>query len=374
MRQTPLYDEYATYEGVKMVDFGGWELPLHFGTGITAEHHAVRQKAGLFDISHMGECMISGPGATEYLDYLVTNSVSAMEDGQIMYTFMCYPNGTVVDDLIIFRLSSEDYWVVMNAANTAKDLAWITSDNPKVVTDSSQVKITDFSPHTVLLALQGPRSERILAKICPEITNLSFFRFIPDAVVAGIRCIVSRNGYTGEDGFEIYCNREHGQVLWRAIIESGQEDGLIPCGLGARDTLRLEAKLPLYGHEISDEITPLEANLGVFVKFDKADFCGKEALSQQHLQGVPRSLRGFEMLDASVPRNGQRVFLGDEEIGFVTSGTKSPTLGIFCGYMLVSRHSGLSFGDVVELLIHGKRKRAKLVKTPFYKRTPQKKL
>lgn len=374
MRQTPLYDEYATYEGVKMVDFGGWELPLHFGTGITAEHHAVRQKAGLFDISHMGECMISGPGATEYLDYLVTNSVSAMEDGQIMYTFMCYPNGTVVDDLIIFRLSSEDYWVVMNAANTAKDLAWITSDNPKVVTDSSQVKITDFSPHTVLLALQGPRSERILAKICPEITNLSFFRFIPDAVVAGIRCIVSRNGYTGEDGFEIYCNREHGQVLWRAIIESGQEDGLIPCGLGARDTLRLEAKLPLYGHEISDGITPLEANLGVFVKFDKADFCGKEALSQQHLQGVPRSLRGFEMLDASVPRNGQRVFLGDEEIGFVTSGTKSPTLGIFCGYMLVSRHSGLSFGDVVELLIHGKRKRAKLVKTPFYKRTPQKKL
>lgn len=374
MRQTPLYDEYATYEGVKMVDFGGWELPLHFGTGITAEHHAVRQKAGLFDISHMGECMISGPGATEYLDYLVTNSVSAMEDGQIMYTFMCYPNGTVVDDLIIFRLSSEDYWVVMNAANTAKDLAWITSDNPKVVTDSSQVKITDFSPHTVLLALQGPRSERILAKICPEVTNLSFFRFIPDAVVAGIRCIVSRNGYTGEDGFEIYCNREHGQMLWRAIIESGQEDGLIPCGLGARDTLRLEAKLPLYGHEISDEITPLEANLGVFVKFDKADFCGKEALSQQHLQGVPRSLRGFEMLDASVPRNGQRVFLGDEEIGFVTSGTKSPTLGIFCGYMLVSRHSGLSFGDVVELLIHGKRKRAKLVKTPFYKRTPQKKL
>ncbi|MDY0372368.1 MAG: glycine cleavage system aminomethyltransferase GcvT [Sphaerochaetaceae bacterium] len=374
MRQTPLYDEYATYEGVKMVDFGGWELPLHFGTGITAEHHAVRQKAGLFDISHMGECMISGPGATEYLDYLVTNSVSAMEDGQIMYTFMCYPNGTVVDDLIIFRLSSEDYWVVMNAANTAKDLAWITSDNPKVVTDSSQVKITDFSPQTVLLALQGPRSERILAKICPEVTNLSFFRFIPDAVVAGIRCIVSRNGYTGEDGFEIYCNREHGQMLWRAIIESGQEDGLIPCGLGARDTLRLEAKLPLYGHEISDEITPLEANLGVFVKFDKADFCGKEALSQQHLQGVPRSLRGFEMLDASVPRNGQRVFLGDEEIGFVTSGTKSPTLGIFCGYMLVSRHSGLSFGDVVELLIHGKRKRAKLVKTPFYKRTPQKKL
>lgn len=374
MRQTPLYDEYATYEGVKMVDFGGWELPLHFGTGITAEHHAVRQKAGLFDISHMGECMISGPGATEYLDYLVTNSVSAMEDGQIMYTFMCYPNGTVVDDLIIFRLSSEDYWVVMNAANTAKDLAWITSDNPKVVTDSSQVKITDFSPQTVLLALQGPRSERILAKICPEVNNLSFFRFIPDAVVAGIRCIVSRNGYTGEDGFEIYCNREHGQMLWRAIIESGQEDGLIPCGLGARDTLRLEAKLPLYGHEISDEITPLEANLGVFVKFDKADFCGKEALSQQHLQGVPRSLRGFEMLDASVPRNGQRVFLGDEEIGFVTSGTKSPTLGIFCGYMLVSRHSGLSFGDVVELLIHGKRKRAKLVKTPFYKRTPQKKL
>ncbi len=372
MRQTPLHDEYAAYKGVRMVDFGGWKLPVQYSTGIIAEHHSVREKAGLFDISHMGECMISGPSATEYLDYLVTNSVASMEDGQMIYTFMCYPNGTVVDDLIIYRLDSEEYWIVMNASNTAKDLAWITQDNPKAETFSSVVTITDFSSHTSLLALQGPLSETILSRLCPEAAELSFFRFLPDAHVAGIRCLVSRNGYTGEDGFEIYCDNEHVVTLWRALLAAGEEDGLIPCGLGARDTLRLEAKLPLYGHEISDEITPLEANLGVFVKLDKADFCGKEALTEQREQGIPRSLRGIEMVDASVPRHGQPVFLGDENIGFVTSGTKSPTLGIFCGYVLISRHVGLVFGDIVELEIHGKRKRAKLVKTPFYKRTPQK--
>ena len=370
MRQSPLHDEYAAYEGIRMIDFGGWELPVHFAAGIVAEQHAVRQKAGLFDISHMGECMITGAGAGEYLDYLVTNSVAAMEDGQLIYTLMCYPNGTVVDDLIVYRLSSDEYWVVMNAANTEKDLAWITRDNPMAASKDAGIEIVDFSPHTTQLALQGPLAEQILAKVCPDAMELTFFRFFPDTLVAGMRCMVSRNGYTGEDGFEIYCDNEHAVRLWRALLEAGSEFGILPCGLGARDTLRLEAKLPLYGHEISDEISPLEANLGVFVKLAKSDFCGKKALSEQHLQGIPRSLRGIEMLDPSVPRNGYRVYLGDRDIGFVTSGTKSPTLGIFCGYVLIDRNCGLSFGDTVEVEIHGKRRKARLVKTPFYKRTP----
>ena len=369
MRQSPLHDEYAAYEGIRMIDFGGWELPVHFAAGIVAEHHAVRQKAGLFDISHMGECMVTGAGAGEYLDCLVTNSVADMEDGQLIYTLMCYPNGTVVDDLIVYRLGPDEYWVVMNATNTEKDLAWITRDNPKAASKDAGIEIVDFSPHTTQLALQGPLAEQILAKVCPDAMELTFFRFFPDTMVAGMRCMVSRNGYTGEDGFEIYCDNEHAVRLWRALLEAGNEFGMLPCGLGARDTLRLEAKLPLYGHEISDEISPLEANLGVFVKLEKSDFCGKEALSEQHLQGIPRSLRGIEMLDPSVPRNGYRVYLGDRDIGFVTSGTKSPTLGIFCGYVLIDRNCGLSFGDTVEVEIHGKRRKARLVKTPFYKRT-----
>lgn len=372
MQKTALHAVYGTLEGVKLVDFGEWELPLHYAGGIIAEHHAVRQRAGLFDVSHMGECMISGPGSAEYLDYLVTNSVLSMEDGQIIYTLMCYPNGTVVDDLIVYRLEQEQYWVVMNAANTEKDLRWITKENPKAAAGGSIPEIVDFSPHISQLALQGPSAATILAKLAPQVESLGFFRFLTDVQVGPVRCMVSRNGYTGEDGFELYCDNEHAPQLWETLLDTGKDDGLVPCGLGSRDTLRLEAKLPLYGHELSDEITPLEANLGVFVKLEKSDFCGKEALVAQHLAGVPRSLRGIEMIDPAVPRNGYRVFLDGKDIGFVTSGTKSPTLGIFCGYVLIDRNCGLSFGDTVHIEIHGKLKAAKLVKTPFYKRTPQK--
>jgi aminomethyltransferase len=371
MHRTVLHAEYKEYAGVKMTDFGGWELPLHYAEGIIGEHHAVRQRAGLFDISHMGRCMVSGEGAADYLDYLVTNNVASMEEGQIIYTLMCYPNGTVVDDLIIYKFSEHDFWVVMNASNTKKDLLWMQRQNPKAAAGEPVPRIEDFTAHTVQLALQGPLAERILTKLTGEAQDLAFFRFVSDVEIAQVRCLLSRNGYTGEDGFEMYCDNEHAPALWNALLKAGESEGLIPCGLGSRDTLRLEAKLPLYGNEISDEITPLEANLGVFVKLDKHDFCGKEALTEQHLKGIPRSLRGVEMVDSAVPRHGQPVFLEDRQIGFVTSGTKSPTLGIFCGYVLIERSLGLSFGDFVEIEIHGKRKRAKLVKTPFYKRTPQ---
>lgn len=371
MHRTVLHAVYKGYAGVKMTDFGGWELPLHFAEGIIGEHHAVRQRAGLFDISHMGRCMVTGEGAEAFLDYLVTNSISSMTDGQVIYTLMCYPNGTVVDDLIIYKFSDQQFWVVMNASNTEKDLLWMTRENPKVMEGGSIPQIENFTDHTAQMALQGPLAQRILTKLTPVAKTLTFFHFLADVEIAHIRCLLSRNGYTGEDGFELYCDNEHAPALYKALLEAGEAEGLVPCGLGARDTLRLEAKLPLYGNEISDEITPLEANLGVFVKLDKSDFCGKKALTEQHLEGAPRSLRGIEMVDPSVPRHGQAVYLGKKKIGFVTSGTKSPTLGIFCGYVLIERNLGLSFGDTVELEIHGKRKQARLVKTPFYKQTPQ---
>jgi aminomethyltransferase len=373
MRCTPVFEEYGTYPGVRMIDFGGWNLPVNFQAGILAEHHAVRTSAGLFDISHMGECMVTGPKSEAYLDYLFTNSVAGMMDGQIIYTLMCYPSGTVVDDLIIYRIDSESYWVVMNAANVAKDLAWITKENPWAASGKATPTIVDFSEHTAQLALQGPLAERIITRLCPEAASLGFFTFLKDARVDGVRCILSRNGYTGEDGFELYCANDQSIRLWKALLAVGEADGLIPCGLGARDTLRLEAKLPLYGHEISETITPLEANLGVFVKLEKPDFCGKAALAKQEAEGIPRTLRGIQMVDSAVPRNGYQVFLGEKEIGYITSGAKSPTLDIFCGYALMDRGISLKFGDEVEVLIHGKRKRAKLVKTPFYKRTPAKK-
>lgn len=221
MRHTPLYEEYSRYPGVRMVDFGGWNLPLHYATGITNEHHAVRQRCGLFDISHMGECMVSGPKAGEYLDYLTTNRVASLEDGQIVYTLMCYPNGTVVDDLIVYRLNSEEYWVVMNAANTAKNLKWIIEENPKASLYKGEVKVTDFSDHISLLALQGPKAEAVMAKLSPEAASLKFFRFFSDISINNIRCLVSRNGYTGEDGFELYCDNEQAVDLWKLLLEAG---------------------------------------------------------------------------------------------------------------------------------------------------------
>lgn len=365
MKRTPLYACYSTYPDVKLIDFGGWELPVQFQSGILAEHEAVRTKAGLFDVSHMGECLISGEHADAYLDYLCTNSISDMAVGQCRYTLMCYPNGTVVDDLLIYRRTETSFLVVMNASNTPKDLAWITKENPKA---DLCPQVVDLSEATVQIALQGPLSEQILSTLVSDCASIKSFTFRSQCEVGEVMALISRTGYTGEDGFELYCASDDGPLLWDTLLAAGKDYGLIPCGLGSRDTLRMEAKLPLYGHEISDSITPLEANLGVFVKLDKPDFCGKEALVKQQEEGIGRTLRGIEMLDKAVARNGYRVFLGTDDIGYVTSGNKSPSLGIFCAYVLIDRSTGLKFGDIVEVEIHGQRKRAKLVRTPFYKR------
>lgn len=359
MKRTVLFDHYG--EQAKLVDFGGWEMPLHFEGGILAEHEAVRTGVGLFDVSHMGECVVTGEEAGAYLDWLLTNRISDMEVGQCRYTMMCYPDGTVVDDILVYRRHSESYLLVLNAANTAKDLAWITKDNPRA---KDAPFVVDISSSTALLALQGPKAAELLSRFIADIGEMESFTFRNQCVIDSVLCLISRTGYTGEDGFEIYMDLDDAPTLWKLFIENGA----VPCGLGCRDTLRLEAKLPLYGNEISDSITPLEANLGVFVKFDKEDFCGKAALVAQKECGVGRTLRGIEMIDKAVPRSGYPVFLNGEEIGFVTSGMKSPTTGIFFAMVLIRREPSLSFGAEVEVEVHKKLKKARLIRTPIYQR------
>jgi aminomethyltransferase len=364
LKHTPLAVLYDRYPKARLTDFGGWELPVDYGDGIIAEHTVVRFAAGLFDVSHMGEGVVEGKDATAFLSWMTTNHIAAMSDGQCMYTLMCYENGTVVDDLMIYRRDEEHYLVVFNAANVEKDVAWM-----KEHIASYACTLSDRSSEFVQLALQGPKSVKILSLLVPDCGSILHFTFRENVPVGTVRCLVSRTGYTGEDGFELYCPSSQGVELWNLLLATGNSMGLVPCGLGARDTLRLEAKLPLYGHEISDTITPLEANLGVFVDFGKDDFCGKAALLKQKEEGIPRSLRGVEMVDGGVPRAGYRVFAGDEEVGYVTSGTKSPTLDKFVAYVLVRRDTGLKFGDELSIEIHGQRRKAVLVRTPFFKRT-----
>jgi len=371
MKRTPLYDVYKNYEGIKIIEFGGWELPVNFSTGILDEHFTVRNFAGLFDVSHMGEVIVEGSGSGEYVDSLMTNNISNLGVGEVMYTLMCYPDGGVVDDLIVYRITSEKYFLVLNAANIEKDFSWIVSENPGANGEVfKKLTIENVSEQFCQLAVQGPTAEAVLKVLYPEAGEIGFFTFVPDADICGHKVLVSRTGYTGEDGFEIYCRNESAPLIWNSLLETGKKFGLIPCGLGARDSLRLEAKLPLYGHEISSSITPLEANLSYFVDLSGSDFCGRTSLIKQKEEGIPRTLRGIKMIERGVPRQGYSVYLSgnDEPVGFVTSGTKSPTTEEFIGLVLIERGTGLKIGDTLEIEIHNKRKKAELVKTPFYKK------
>jgi aminomethyltransferase len=373
MKKTPLHAVYSSYPGVKLIDFGGWELPVNFEAGILAEHKQVREQVGLFDVSHMGEFLVDGPGSDEFVDYLVTGNVAAMQDGQVLYALMCYPSGGVVDDLIIYKKAADAYLLVVNAANIEKDYAWVTRENPRSAAgDKNLPRIIDASQDFVQIALQGPLAEDVLATLWTGCSDLEFFHFEESVSLGGLTALISRTGYTGEDGFELYLPAKDGPALWNLLMEAGEPFGILPCGLGARDTLRLESKLPLYGHELTSEITPLEANLSVFVHLDAGDFCGKDALVKQKEEGIPRSLRGIMMEDKGIPRNGYEVYSGDDCIGFVTSGAVSPKLDAFIGLVLIRRGCGLKIGDRVDIDIRGKRKRARLVKTPFYKNTGRK--
>jgi aminomethyltransferase len=362
LKRTPLYPLYERY-GAKTIDFGGWDLPVQFGDGIQKEHEAVRQRAGLFDVSHMGEVRVTGLDALNFLQNISTNDVSKLVNGQAQYSMMCYPDGGVVDDLLVYKFADRHYMLVINASNIDKDLDWLQKHV------DGDVAIQNLSAETALLALQGPSSERILRKLTEaDLGSLKGFHFLPDAVVGGVTTVmVSRTGYTGEDGFELYVWEQDAPELWEKLMEAGREEGLAAAGLGARDTLRFEAKLPLYGQELSASISPLEAGLGFFVKLDKGDFIGRDALAVQSQHGVTRKLVGIEMIDRGIPRSHYAVYAEERQVGEVTTGTQSPTFKTNVGLALVgSRYAEL--GTELEVDIRGKRLRARVVKAPFYRR------
>lgn len=362
LMRTPLFQEHINAGG-QMVDFGGWAMPLKY-SGILEEVEAVRSRAGLFDVSHMGEITVAGPQALSWLDTILTNDIRKLADNQVMYAFMCYPHGGVVDDLLVYRHGLQKFLLVVNAANTQKDWDWLTQHKvPGVV-------LENISPDMGQLAVQGPLAEEILQKLTPyKLEDIGFFRFASPVEIAGIPALVSRTGYTGEDGFEIYCPAADSVRLWQEIMREGKPLGLLPCGLGARDTLRFEAGLPLYGHEISQEITPLEARLGLFVKLKKeADFIGKAALAALKEKGLSRQLAGLTLVDKGVPRAGYPVYNGEgKEVGYVTSGSFSPTLNASAANALVAADCARE-GTYLWIGVRQRRLQARVTKLPFYKR------
>lgn len=360
MKKTPLYDLHLALGG-KIIDFGGWALPVEY-EGIIKEHKAVRSSAGLFDVSHMGEIIVQGPDAENYLQKMLTNDLSPMQNFQVYYSFLCYPSGGVVDDLIVYRYNPEYYLLVVNASNKDKDYEWLKQH------EKGQVTITDVSKQYAQFAIQGPQAQAILQTLCDtDLNELKFFRFLPELSVAGIPVLISRTGYTGEDGFELYLEPSEAPILWQALLEEGKNFGLLPIGLGARDTLRFEAGLPLYGHEISADITPYEAGLGFFVKTSKKDFIGMEALVRQKETGIPRKLVSFEMIDRGIPRNGYEVQTAGLQIGYVTTGGFAPFLKKNIGLALIES-SHAQEGEILEILIRKNRLKAKIIPKPFYQK------
>lgn len=359
LRRTPLYPAHLKHTG-KIIDFGGWELPVQY-EGIIKEHHMVREKAGLFDVSHMGEIEVVGEKAEDFLQYLTTNDVKKLQEHQTQYTLMCYPNGGIVDDLLIYKYSNTHYLLVVNASNVDKDFAWIMEN---IIPD---VEVKNVSDQYAQIALQGPLAQEILQKIADvDLDSIKFFWFNPKVKISGIECLVSRTGYTGEDGFEIYLDPEQAVFVWDEIIKAGGEN-VVPAGLGARDTLRFEAKLPLYGQELDKDITPLEAGLGFFVKLDNDDFIGKDVLVKQKEANPDRVLVEFEMVEKGIARSHYDIQKNGENIGWVTSGAHSPTLNKNIGLALIKRGFN-NPGDTIDIMIRNKPVKAKLVEKSFYNR------
>ncbi|WLR43908.1 glycine cleavage system aminomethyltransferase GcvT [Bacillus carboniphilus] len=359
LKRTPLFS-VCKESGGKMIDFGGWELPVQFSS-IKEEHRAVREKVGLFDVSHMGEFEVKGEGSLLFLQKVMTNDMSKLKDGKALYTAMCYEDGGTVDDLLVYRKSKTDYLLVVNAANIEQDLQWLNEHREE------NVEITNVSNHMAQLALQGPLANEVLQSFTDtNLSTIKFFHFFENICLNGIDALVSRTGYTGEDGFEIYCAAEDAPALWKDLL---QNEHVVPCGLGARDTLRFEANLALYGQELSKIISPIEAGIGFAVKVDKSiAFIGQEVLKKQKKEGPPRKLVGIEMVGKGIPRHGYSVWVDNHLAGEVTSGTQSPTLGKNVGLAILEKEF-TDLGQELEVEIRKKRVKAVVVKTPFYKRT-----
>lgn len=358
LKKTPIFGLHVELKG-KMVDFGGWALPVQY-TGIIEEVKGVRTQAGLFDVSHMGEIMVTGPNALDFLQKMVTNNVAKLKHHQVQYTLMCYENGGVVDDLLIYKLGDEKYFLVVNASNVDKDYQWLLENK------IDGVEVENISSEISQIALQGPKAQEILQTITDyDLSTLKFFYCDEEVDIDGHKVLISRTGYTGEDGFEIYCDNEDAPHLWNKIFNAGQGQ-VVHEGLGARDVLRFEACLPLYGHEIDKDITPIEAGLKKFVKFKKPDFIGKEVIQRHAQEGAPRTIIGFKMLDRGIPRGDYPVYNGEgEELGHVTTGSFSPTLNLNIGLALI-KNVGLNIGDQILIGVRNRQLKAEVINIPFY--------
>jgi len=344
-----------------MVDFGGWDMPLLY-SGILDEHHAVRTAVGMFDVSHMGEIELYGAAAIELADWLSTNAASRLKIGQAQYSGLLYEHGGFVDDILVHKVADDHVFICVNASNQDKDFEHMRSNNP------TPARVEFAGQRYAQLAIQGPRSQATLQKLtATDLSSIAYYHFT-DGAVAGVKARIARSGYTGEDGFEIYVTPEKTEFIWGEVMNAGQEFGIKPCGLGARNTLRLEAKMALYGHEIDATLTPLEANLAWIAKFDKGDFLGRAALLKRKEAGVQRKLVGFEMTGRGIARDGYEVLLNGEPAGWVTSGGPSPTLGKNIGLCYLPAEQAVNVGVPIQILIRNQPVDAITVPTPFYKR------
>lgn len=362
LKTTPLNAVHRALGG-KMVDFGGWDMPVQYPTGVIEEHMATRTRAGLFDVSHMGEIWVEGPDAIAFVDSITTNDVTKLIDGQAHYSCLTNEAGGVVDDLLVYRFGPERLLLVVNAGTTVKDWEWISGRKKE-----EDVMLRNASAEYCQIAIQGPKAEGILQKLTDtELASIEYYHFT-EGKVDGVDAIISRTGYTGEDGFEVYAPAERAVDLWNRLLEVGRDDGLVPCGLAARNTLRLESAMSLYGHELSDEITPLEANLGWITKTDKeSDFPGRVKLVRLRSEGTAKKLVGFEMTEPGIARDGFDVYVDGERVGLVTSGSPAPFLKKNIGLAFVPAEFA-NAGQEIKIDIRGKQVAAKVVPTPFYRR------
>jgi aminomethyltransferase len=346
--------------GGKMVEFGGWEMPIEY-SGIIQEHLAVRRAAGLFDVSHMGEIEVRGPCALSLLQHVTSNDASRLRDYQAQYSALMHPKGSAVDDCLVHRLAEEHYFLCVNAANTDRDFEWIIQHNPV------GAEVRNVSGEYSQLALQGPRALEIISKVADaSVAGLRYYWFCR-ARCAGVEGLLARTGYTGEDGFEFYFPPAESEKVWNTLIEAGRPEGLVAAGLGARNTLRLEAGYPLYGHELDEETTLLEANLGWIAKLEKGEFIGRDVLLKQRAQGLRKKLVGFEMTSPGIARDGYNVYVEGKRTGGVTSGSYAPFLKKNIGMAYISP-SLAEVGREIQVEIRGKRAGARIVPLPFYRR------
>ncbi len=364
LKRTALFENHRAAGG-RLIDFGGWELPVQY-TGVLDEHTTCRKAVGLFDVSHMGEFLVDGPDSEAFLNYCLTNDVSTLVDGQAQYTVLCQHDGGIVDDLLVYKRSAGSYLVVVNASNVDKDFDWMSKTHRE---KNFQCSFRNVSSEYTQIAIQGRFAEKTLQKLTrTDLSKMAYYHFAEGSVL-GEAAFIARTGYTGEDGFEVYLAWDKGPALWDALLDAGKEFGIKPCGLGARDSLRLEVKFPLYGNELDSQTNPLEAGLGWVTKLGKSDFVGKTALETQKMQGIKKRLVGVKLLGAGIPRQGYKILHPEsgEAIGVITSGTHAPSIGapIALGYV---PNGFEKVGTKLVVEIRNQKVPAEVTPTPFYKR------